>query len=28
LGDALQLRGYLNYAGVDQQTDVQVEVVR
>jgi hypothetical protein len=28
LGDAPQLRGYLNYAGVDQQTDVQVEVVR
>ena len=28
LGDMPQLRGYLNYAGVDQQTDVPVEVVR
>jgi hypothetical protein len=27
LGDMPQLRGYLNYAGVDQQTDVPVEVV-
>jgi hypothetical protein len=27
LGDAPQLRGYLNYAGVDQQADVRVEIV-
>jgi hypothetical protein len=28
LGDAPRLRGYLNYAGVDQQTDVSVEIVK
>jgi hypothetical protein len=28
LGDAPELRGYLTYAGVDQQTDVRVDVVQ
>lgn len=28
LGDAPEFKGYLNYAGVDQQTDVHVDVVK
>lgn len=28
LGDAPKLRGYLNYAGVDRQTDVPVDVIK
>lgn len=28
LGDNPELRGYLNYAGIDRQTDVHVEVVK